>query len=105
MSDWLREKMDAEPYVPDGGFTERVLGALPTRRERLAARLRAALLGGCAAVAALIAIVILPSGAFVGHALHDLAGFHATHGAALPIAGVGLLLVLAASAAAALTDT
>ena len=35
MSDWLTKQLEGQAYVPDGGFTDRVLGALPPPERRM----------------------------------------------------------------------
>jgi hypothetical protein len=51
---------DQNTYVDDGGFTARVIAALPRHHRRF--RLRSALLTGAAAVGAALAICWLPWG-------------------------------------------
>lgn len=74
------------PYVEDGGFTDRVLAALPRRRRDLRHRV----LGVAAVVAALLAAVALPG------ALASLAALLAATAPGLPLWAAALAASLAA---------
>jgi hypothetical protein len=105
MSDWLTKQLEGQPYVSDGGFTERVLGALPPPERRMSSRVRVGVLVACGVVATSLAIFALGAGSFVTHALAQLVSFRGTQGAALPLAGIGLVLLIAGGAIAATTES
>jgi hypothetical protein len=105
MSEWLTKQLEGQAYVPDGGFTDGVMGALPPPERRMSSRVRLGVLVGCGVVATALAVFALGAGSFVTHALAQLVSFRGTHGAALPLAGLGLVLLIAGGAVAATSDT
>ncbi len=65
--DWRRQLEDPG-HLDDLGFTARVMAALPPRRRGLSPARRAAVLMGCAVLAGLLGLFVLPGGSFVAHA-------------------------------------
>jgi len=87
--DRLDELLEKEPYLDDGGFSARVMDALPPRRRDL----RPLVLGVSSAAAAVTALLVLPGAV--------QAGLQALTAASLPALATGLLVGVAAGLAAA----
>jgi len=106
-SDWQRQ-LEEPRYVEDGGFTANVLNALP--RQGLSTRLRAAVISGCAALAAVLSLFVFSGGSFitesVSHLVNALPRVSSVPSSisSLPWWGFGLVVVVLCSAAIARAD-
>lgn len=102
-ADWLDAllKDDAATYVPDDGFTQRVLAAMPEQKP-LRMRIRRWVPAGATALGAVIALCVLPGTDVFLDGVADLlvADFTSAHVAAL----VGTLAVFVGVAIALATD-
>lgn len=97
---WEKLLAAPEPHIDDGGFTARVMAALPRRR---ALALRRALVADSLLVAALVSVLLPPFNAafaMLGTALASLGSLLAAPDTTIALAGVpsllaaGVLLVL-----------
>ncbi len=100
--DWLKTLVDeAEPYWVDANFTERVLMALPPAR---GAGFRLGVLGITGVVAGLVGFVILPGGQALLAAINQLTGAAMLRTNLSVVSLILVTLMVAASAAAVLSD-
>jgi hypothetical protein len=97
-TDWLDDILaETAVQIPDDGFTDRVIAALPRPRPRR--DVRAPVLFGATALGAAVAFLGAPGGSFIADALTAVAayGLHPLH-TSVPLAA---LAVLAATVGAA----
>jgi hypothetical protein len=94
-NDWLDDvlRRDAARAVPDDGFTERVIKALPARAAL--PWLKPALIVGSTLVGSLLAAVLSPLGTQVGAGLLDLARGRTTPEVAVVLAMTTVVVVAA----------
>jgi cation transport ATPase len=95
---------DARAKIADGGFTERVMAALPARAAAERAWLRPALVLGSAALGSVLAVVLAPGSYTLMEGFADLLRLRAFTPAALMAVGIGGALLASAVVLAFETD-
>lgn len=100
--DWLKTLVDeAEPYLEDAGFSERVRTALPPAR---GARFRVGVLGLSGVVAGLVGFVLFPGGQALMTAITQVTNAAMLRTNLSVVSLILVALIVAASAAAVLFD-
>lgn len=99
--DWLDRRLQAGAYLPDDGFTARVLERLPAPRRALVLRRRilavAALVAGGLALVLVLPLVHSIQQALAGHSLNGIAAVVATCARQVPfqVGAVAVTIILA----------
>jgi hypothetical protein len=95
-NDWIEKVLrdDARQELPDGGFTRRVMGAMPPARSRGHALFKPALIMGSAALGG--AIAALFAGASIPQGFVDIVQMRGFTTAAMTGLGMGLAMVVSA---------
>ena len=104
--DWLDRLLheDAKAALPDGGFSARVMDALPPVRARAASWWKPVLVLGSAAVGSALAVLLGPGDLSLAQGVIDLAHSRLATPSALTGLAMSLTLVVCAVVLAAETD-